>query len=318
MIGLALLLVYPPPSGFPHGPHAAADCVRCHTTVAQSVRPGDGSVPNTACADCHDDGRTWISRPEPPPALRFGHRPHAARGATCGDCHLGAGWPKKPTCMTCHDGTTANARCDTCHPSLPDGRMRTQWPRGQLVPESHTPGFQRTHGRSAAAAPETCRGCHTQRSCDTCHAGSVRPLEIHPADYILSHAPQARRNDPDCTRCHRLQTFCVGCHAQAGVTDHPGPLEFPGRGFHPKGWVDDATGGATRHGVEARRNLRACVGCHREATCVRCHAEGPASGLRANPHPPGFRRRCARALDANHRGCAKCHTDRATLERLCD
>ena len=186
------------------------------------------------------------------------------------------------------------------------------------MPRDHSaPDFGAGHGRQAAAAPDTCASCHAESACSACHDGVVRPLEIHPADYLSTHAAPARRNDPDCTKCHRLATFCVTCHTQAGVTDRPGRYEFAGRAFHPAGWVD-YLGGPSDHGTEARRNLRACVGCHEEDTCVRCHSTDATATLRASPHPPGFDRHCGRALDANARGCAKCHRDRAALERLCD
>jgi len=310
---LLLAALYPPPAAFSHTAHAAVECKRCHPTVAQALRPGGGAADPKACATCHDDGRISVTPRGAPAPLRFGHRPHLARGANCDDCHAGANRPSETDCRICHDGSRANARCATCHPIRPDGRLRTALPTGPLIPGDHRrPAFAKGHGAQAAADPESCRACHAERACNACHDGVVRPLEVHPADYLATHAPPARRNDPDCTRCHRLQTFCVGCHRQAGVTDHAGPLEFRGSDFHPSGWVD-YLGGPSDHGIEARRNLRACVGCHEERTCVRCHSTETTATLRADPHPPGFARRCG----VNRRGCAKCHSDPAALERLC-
>ncbi len=305
---LVLLALYPPPSGFGHAAHETVDCVRCHATVAEAVRPGEGPVALEVCAGCHSDGRVWLTPPLTPAALGFGHRTHLARGAGCADCHRAAARPTMADCLSCHDGKRAFSRCDGCHLTRPDGRLR------RLLPADHAAsGFARGHGRQAAAAPATCNACHAERECNVCHDGRTRPLAAHPGDYIATHAAPARRNDPDCTRCHRLATFCVDCHLRAGITDRAGPLEFAGRAFHPAGWVD-YLGGPSDHGTEARRNLRTCVSCHREDSCVRCHSTDATRTLRASPHPTGFRRHC----EANRRGCARCHTDSAALDRLCE
>jgi hypothetical protein len=151
-------------------------------------------------------------------------------------------------------------------------------------------------------------------------------VAIHAADYILTHPPEARRDDPSCGTCHRLQTFCVDCHVRSGLGTVPGQPGFftgpNGRAarFHPPGWVDYQGGapGPDHHRWEARRNLRACAGCHDEATCVRCHSTEATARLRASPHPPGFRRECGRARALNDRGCLKCHQTRDALDRICD
>ncbi len=328
---LILLLspVYSPshnPIRFEHAKHPLP-CAHCHDAVA-SVRPGDHLIPpeatcrgchskaETGCADCHPQARgeavPWRTT-APAASLRFGHGPHLKRGARCADCH-GAGEPRLPTmaeCTKCHQ----DARCTTCHLSGPDRRLKLALPGGRLMPRDHGPGFK--HGSKARLDSKACSACHTERSCERCHSGPIRPLEIHPADYISAHPVEARRDMGECGKCHRVATFCMDCHVRAGVTDRPGRLEFGQRSrtrFHPAGWTDDLGGGAGDHGPEARRNLRSCASCHGEESCMRCHATG-APGGGANPHPPGFR--CGRALDAELRGCTKCHPDRRALEQLC-
>jgi hypothetical protein len=88
--------------------------------------------------------------------------------------------------------------------------------------------------------------------------------------------------------------------------------------FHPppRVWTNGPVVGQ-HHGVEAQRNLDACVSCHSERDCVSCHATPSAGGtgwvgrngdLRGlNPHPPGFSSRCATALRKNARPCLVCH-----------
>ena len=127
---------------------------------------------------------------------------------------------------------------------------------------------------------------------------------------MLLHVVEARRGTPDCSACHRAQSFCVGCHERSGVANRVN-TQFdttdPTRNFHPAGWAS-ATGGGNRHATEARRNITSCASCHREDDCLKCHSAESGS-LRASPHPSGWRgsARC-RALDrSNRRMCLKCH-----------
>ncbi len=334
--------VYAPTARFNHTAHAGQDCVACHAGAAASVRAGERDrPPESVCAGCHP------TPPGPPgpasgapaslapaPAIVFGHRPHVARGIPCARCHPGdePTLPTMDTCTACHDGRAAPARCDTCHPALPDSRLRTALPGGPLLPTGRVGGLLdhrgdvvRTHGPAARADRAGCAECHAEATCARCHASTLRPVEVHAADYVLTHPPEARRDDPRCGTCHRAATFCVDCHQRSGLGTVPGePGFYRDRGavstrFHPPGWVDFEGGapGAQHHRFEARRNLRACVGCHEESTCVTCHSPGATAALRASPHPPGFRRHCGRARAANERGCLKCHGSRDDLDRVC-
>jgi hypothetical protein len=146
----------------------------------------------------------------------------------------------------------------------------------------------------------------------------VRPRNVHPNDFLSLHAVAARQNSPDCSSCHRAQSFCLGCHQRVGVT-LSGPAEnFAGRGrFHPpKAVWTDGSMGSQHHGSEARRNLSACVSCHTESDCVLCHATAElggglsgrgASGASLSPHGPGFSAHCRGALRRNARSCLTCH-----------
>jgi hypothetical protein len=178
-----------------------------------------------------------------------------------------------------------------------------------------------------------CLNCHRQSECLDCHNGVVRPLDIHPSDYVTLHGGDARRNTPDCSSCHRNQTFCIGCHQRAGVASDPSggipgrPVQNPfgtGTGvksFHPPGWVRDASGEVistprpTSHSLQAKRNIRSCASCHREETCLECHSADPARGVKMpggggfSPHGPGFAdsSRCRALSSRNRRACLKCH-----------
>lgn len=312
---------------------------------------GTAGTAQMPCASCHpgyqpaslppDPRETTLARPWPAPvewpaaALTFGHRPHLARGATCADCHAGVEastdaatthLPSMTTCMDCHTARGASNRCATCHPTGPDGVIVTALPAGPLVPRGgvapdHRGVFAREHRAAALADPALCASCHTEASCERCHASHVKPVAIHAFDYVRLHGIDAKRSPDGCDGCHRAETFCLDCHVRSGVSIAPGPTQFGvGDGtarFHPPGFAGSAfePPGPGHHRVAARRNLRECVSCHRESECVTCHGVEAPIGLRAgSPHPPGFD--CG-ALGGAMRGCVKCHADRGALVRLC-
>lgn len=300
--------VYPPPTPGTVERHvgwAGQRCVECHpagltaTDAAIRIAPGAGLL-------------------RAPPAIRFDHAAHAKRGIDCAACHAGGTAPTKAACASCHDVQRFDG-CATCHLTDPAGRLRTDLPGGRLKPSTHGPSFLRTHGR---ADIDSCTTCHAPPDCQRCHLGTRRPIEIHPADYIMGHGPDARRGTPDCASCHRQQTFCVGCHAQSGLTQSASGRAFgfdraDRRRYHPPEFVGALGGlpGPGHHRLAARRNLASCVSCHQETDCVRCHSAGATSRLRASPHPPGFADQCRRLREINPRGCLKCHA--GGVEALC-
>jgi hypothetical protein len=187
--------------------------------------------------------------------------------------------------------------------------------------DAHGPAFARDHAQ-AGREESYCLSCHKRSECIDCHGGTVRPFDIHPSDYVSLHGVDARRNTPDCSSCHRTQNFCIGCHQRTGVSADPeGGL--PGRKpnnpfgtgtqvktFHPPGWSrEDAPGPPSGHAQQARRNIRSCVSCHREESCLNCHSADPTRGMTVSPHGPGFfgTQRCKSLSSKNRRACLKCH-----------
>ena len=339
---------------------AEAACRSCHeidrARPDKAVRAG---APAARCDACHvsEGGAGWMptaASPQPArvrlpnPNLKFNHQLHVVgRGVGCELCHGGVATealatrvdlPKMALCLGCHDGKQTTNRCGACHLTEPDGRLRTNLASaataatglvegaGPLVPsgvlkglDAHGPTFARDH---AIVGRETgyCLTCHKRSECIDCHGGVVRPFDIHPSDYVSLHGIDARRNTPDCSACHRTQSFCVGCHQRTGVAPDPaggvpgvraGNPFGTGTGlktFHPPGWVVDG-GSQSGHAQQARRNIRTCVSCHREESCLACHSADPTRGPGVSPHGPGFggTARC-RALSArNQRACLKCH-----------
>jgi hypothetical protein len=308
----------------------AARCDACH--------PGFMPPPG-------DAGR-FVAPPRvaiPTAALKFNHKMHAERGMACALCHAGvdgvalattAQLPKMGLCLGCHDGRQATARCAACHVTLPDGRLRTAFASGALAPsgslrgvDAHTASFRTDH-KVAGRDERYCATCHKQSECMDCHgAGVVKPADFHPGDYVTLHAVDAKRNTSNCSSCHRNQTFCLGCHQRLGVAADP-EGGVPGRQpnnpfgtgtgvkhFHPPGWVRDESGmvlttpSPASHSFQARRNIRTCVSCHREESCLGCHSADPSRSMGANPHWPGFgtSAACRAMASRNARACLKCH-----------
>ncbi len=333
----------PPPLHFDHQQHLEEGCSSCHPAV-ESIRASEELRPPEArCLDCHAD---WMrpekpacerchpgfepppfkaprpqppgQRPQPSPVLRFSHKAHLGRGSSCADCHLaqegGYELPPMRRCMACH---SKEEGCGVCHLRVPGGQLKTQLPGGLLKPQDHQPGW--SHTVQARLEADRCHECHPKRDCLRCHAGHQRPIDIHPADYLLLHRQEARALSRDCSLCHRSESFCQDCHLQAGAhmggsTSTP---SWSGQGYHPEGFVDllGGTPGPLHHRYAARRNLRECVSCHREADCIRCHGLGASARIRANPHPPSYD--CRDRLKLNPRGCLKCHESMIELERRC-
>jgi hypothetical protein len=336
---------------FSHAKHLArgSTCATCHPDATSSRSAVDNLIPTeAACRPCHAIDRAEPDKPGSPPAqcrachvgyapdrpvervylmptpLKFAHASHAK--TACTGCHgdmtrvdlaTRKQLPTMSSCFACHRNGAQERHCADCHLTKLGGLLETELPHGSLIPrntglgDAHASGFSKDHRQEASQVDATCTACHDRSTCIACHQGVTKPLDFHPGNYVLTHSVEAKRGTPDCSACHRAQSFCVGCHERSGVglrgTNDFNPGD-PARQFHPAGWASGAPGGANRHASEARRNITACASCHRENDCLECHS-AEASSLRASPHPRGWRgsARC-RALDrGNRRMCLKCH-----------
>jgi hypothetical protein len=328
---------------------AEATCFDCHDVdAAAESPPGD---PPATCETCHpgyvaefpegvepsETHKAKVHPPAldfPPPNLKFNHKIHLDRGVACATCHGDLSrvdlatrenaLPVMGTCLKCHDGKQAPNACATCHLTKPDGRIDTMAgdrplaPAGWYYGDAHDDRWLHDHRQVAVTNGALCAACHDPKECIDCHNGVSKPLKIHPNNWILTHPISARKNEPDCSSCHRSQTFCISCHEQTGFASRSdGTSDFEARGlrFHPEGWVElPGAGGVpprspNHHGFQAQRNIRACVSCHTEETCLTCHSPKAFGALAVNPHPPNFgdSARCRSMLKRNHRPCLKCH-----------
>jgi len=280
---LLLLLVIAPSAAladqpdrilFPHDLHFENDveCATCHEGATGSMSASDHLLPDMdVCADCHDidddqgcavchvnvDEAGDYKHPKFGAPL-FSHASHLARGLTCERCHgdpadVHPVLPGKSDCRGCHETAEDFADCRLCH----EGEQ-------ELLPASHGATWVSGHGLIAREDQTLCAQCHTQTTCQECHAGdNVRPRS-HRLNYVFDHALEARGNELACAVCHQDPDYCSSCH----IAEHILPLDHS-----QTGWVSPSGGG--RHATEGVFNLESCIGCHgagaAEPSCARCH-----------------------------------------------
>ena len=281
--------------------HAAARsaaperCLDCH-----AIRTAHLAAPDSTCAHCHVAlaQATSLTRqdvaafPAPPSHAdpRFagadGHGAVARRavGASCATCHA------REFCYQCHAGASPPRAISAL---ASDPRSTAIAARG--APASHGGNFADRHGPAAAAAGSRCAGCHVRTDCLDCH----RPVAAagpgyHPAGFLSRHPAAAYARETSCSDCHSVGSFCVTCHAQAGLVAN-GVLRS---GFH-----DAKRFFLLGHGQAARQSLESCIGCHVERDCLTCHSA--LGGRRFNPHGPGFD--ANRMRRKNPEVCTACH-----------
>jgi hypothetical protein len=321
---------------FSHALHAEQEigCDTCHAKLNQAGDLGRRHSPSKAtCADCHEvkdkqacttchpdprRARKLGQRP-PSPGLIFSHRAHGKRVKECITCHAGAAVAKSLTavprpkmrgdCFACHNHLTdyRHMRCKRCHDRL------SHHPIKVVSTFSHAGNFLKEHGRWARTSADLCGSCHQQSYCADCHSQratvlpSVKLAErtdrrfIHRGDWISRHAAQSRADPGRCTKCHS-EKRCASCHKARGI--HAGSSTARGRTPHPPGWL--SPGSPNSHGLQARRRITQCAGCHDRgalSNCVRCHKSIARGGLGVRPHPPGW----SRGSKRGHRVCLVCH-----------
>ncbi len=311
-------------------------CTMCHPIDRAQPEQVIAGKPPVACKACHPGfvaGQPVARIVIPTPNLKFDHQKHKDVG--CKTCHgdlaaEGVGLatrdqlPRMRLCLGCHDDRRGASACTTCHLSNVEGRVRITLPDGPLQPsgrlegDAHDLDFRMHHAAAAQTSGAYCDNCHAERFCTDCHMGVAKPMDFHGGDYVLIHAVEARRGVPDCTACHREQSFCVACHERSGVGDR---LDTPGLGefrstsgdraehFHPSGWASSTGRGANHHAREFQRNPQQCASCHREDFCLTCHSAEPAASVHFNPHPASWKgsAQCAALAKRAGRMCLRCH-----------
>lgn len=258
----------------PHRTHfeAGVECATCHAGVAESRRARDNLRPGMdICGACHDvaddkgcamchtnvDAIGTAGRPAFP-AEKFAHAAHLDRNMACAACHgdpaaAAPRLPAKPDCRACHATVDDYGDCRLCHADGAD-----------LRPATHGAFWANRHGGQARENEALCATCHTQTTCQACHAGdNVRP-RTHPLNFAFDHGIKARGNEQDCASCHGEPEFCSSCHVAERVLPDS----------HSRaGWVRLPDGG--RHAVDGVFEIESCIACHSDGkgapTCAACH-----------------------------------------------
>jgi hypothetical protein len=215
-------------------------CETCHRALPDPVRTVGMAPPMAACLGCHEHRREFdearcqgchldLQRHALAPASFFSHAPgfvrehgRSARAAAdaCAQCH------EQTFCAECHAQTTA----------LPiEFRLPERVDRDFI----HRHDFLGRHSVEAAGDPASCRRCHGQSFCDSCHQRQnltplgANPRDPHPPGWSFPGSPnfhgrEARRDIVRCAACHDqgARSICVDCHKVGGIGGNP----------HPPGW----------------------------------------------------------------------------------
>jgi hypothetical protein len=258
----------------PHRTHFenGVECAMCHEGVEESTSAGESFRPSMdVCANCHDveDGETCgtchtnvdMAGDYPPLAFGAGPFPHAAHleyDIACASCHGDPAAaepviPGKPDCRGCHETADEYGDCRMCHGD--DDELR---------PATHGAQWDLNHGAWARDDQASCALCHTQTTCQECHAGdNVRPRS-HTLNFAFEHAAKARGHEMECATCHREPDFCASCHRAQQVLP---------RSHSRVGWVRASDGG--QHAIDGVFEIESCIACHSDGpdapTCAACH-----------------------------------------------
>jgi hypothetical protein len=265
--------------------HARESCERCHLNAPAVPAVAALSPDARVAALVADRPGEW---PRPASHERtdwaWAHGEEAERDiGDCASCHT------RPSCQACH-GTGLALATKLPEPG-PEGR------RGVVLADVeaavHPVDFATRHGEAAAVGVPNCTACHTEEQCAACHDGAAPP-RFHPVDFVLRHGADAFGSETECATCHSREAFCRDCHMTSG---------FAAGGRTGGAFHDAVPDWLLAHGQAARQELEACTACHDQSTCLRCHSA--KSGLRINPHGPGFE--ADRVAARSQQLCGICH-----------
>jgi len=258
--------------------HPAERLRSCHEIDRAEPRKAVPAAPRRRAATCHvsEAGAAGCRRRRPPRRrVRSPTQPevqpplHVGRGVGCGSATGRSPWRARTRATAhdgalpgCHDGkrpqplrrvcTSRSRRAPAHELASRDGGTASAAGSGKLVPSACC-GLRRARAdlrsgprRRAQARRRLLPVVPQARRVRRLPRRTVRPFDIHPSDYVSLHGSDARRNTPDCSTCHRAQSFCVGCTARGVAADAMGGV--PGcrratvragtqlKSFHPPGW----------------------------------------------------------------------------------
>jgi len=233
--------------------------------------------------------------------------PNNTTAADCNKCHL-CGMPSvQDRCL--RNPCTRNGRQKDLVDWGPDIVILDEMER-EFVP---VPFNHKGHARMAEMG-QGCSFCHhfstagkPPPSCNSCHDPNVEGTDPHMPGLKGAYHQQ-------CLNCHREwidETDCEVCHClKSDRADADGSSVFPTtdevlKRMHPpirqpdgelyRGYPDTGNGQVIfRHQQHVQRFGLACVECHHEPSCAKCHTAGAES-------------HASRTLADHHRPCIRCH-----------
>lgn len=310
----------------PFGGVPNAQCLSCHTSLAERVARGVGyhaTVAGRKCIECHrdHDGRTGALSPAPPAS--FDHRvaTFALEGKhtqlACDRCHPGAGSARRwvgiaGTCKDCHADRAhkgaLGSDCAKCHSadgwtpatrSITDHQIAmTGGHAARTCSDCHASGRH-------LAAKQTCAHCHAQkhggttRECTTCHR--VTTWQDTTYSHRVPLLPGKHQSAP-CLACHPQFRFaapptqCASCHDRQRPHE---PLGACSRCHSAVTWTEPTFDHDRSFPLTGKHMLIDCARCHTQPGVFR-GAKRTCEGCHADPHGEQFR--------AQGKGCTDCHS----------
>ncbi len=280
------------------------------TPTRRCARPATRSIARTASAPAKGDGlhrlppgvqagRRGRALVMPPPNLKFNHTAHLDKGVAVHALprrHVegGAGHPRAaaadatvPVVPRLAHGRrcTRPSRCATCHPRQDRRHLETQYATGdscpvgdparrrararlphqpqgggarrrRLLPQLPPPATSARAATTAWSSRSTSTATTTRRAIPSRRGATTR----------LLRAATARRASASAATSASAWSTCAPARtarSSARRTD----ASIPTAGQMPR-----AAGTANHHAWQAQRNLKQCVSCHRQETCLECHA----------------------------------------------
>lgn len=220
-------------------------CKQCHAAAYKTKKAGTPMLGKMAvCTDaCHkkdikdqacDKCHTQLTRQRLEAVLHLGHQGNFLKR------HGTLARNSAERCAQCHDQTY----CADCHGRTSSMPLSIRYPEKINNRYIHRGDFIGRHMVQARAQPTTCKKCHGNQYCTTCHEmrGVVRPAPtavgskvraVHGAQWMTPgqagfHGREARRNAARCASCHDqgAASNCVKCHKVGALGGSPHPRNF--------------------------------------------------------------------------------------------
>jgi hypothetical protein len=217
------------------------DCATCHKQLPEPFAIAVAAPKMSDCLSCHGHSKEYAQAQcngchptlnrlaSLKPLSDFSHQGNyvARHGA---DARSSA-----ETCSQCHDQTF----CADCHAKTVATRVEVKFPEAVAAMFIHRNDFVGRHAIEAAGNQASCRKCHGNTFCESCHQAhnltplAVNPRDPHPLGWTIPgsgdfHGEAARRDIASCASCHDQgpRSNCVSCHRVGGLGGNPHPASW--------------------------------------------------------------------------------------------